>query len=79
MKSAIEIEPSVTDTDYLLSSEFVHPLTIARELGLSRRRLDELHSLGAGPPRIRIGRRVYYSRKSVREWLMQKEERQRRR
>ena len=54
---------------------FAHPLVIAREIGISRRRLDELAARGVGPPRIRVGKRILYNRESVRRWLMEREER----
>jgi predicted DNA-binding transcriptional regulator AlpA len=73
--AAVKVEHAALDLSWL----FAHPRVIAQEIGISRRRLDELHRRSAGPPRIRIGRHVMYSRESVREWLLEREERQRRR
>ncbi|MDT8321815.1 MAG: helix-turn-helix domain-containing protein [Xanthomonadales bacterium] len=48
---------------------------VAQELDTTRRTVDRWHSRRIGPPRIKIGRKVYYRRDAVREWLLRLEQR----
>ena len=52
------------DEDIFLSVEQVSEL-----LTVSRRTLCRWHRLRRGPPRIKIGRKVFYRRSSVYAWL----------
>ena len=54
--------------DYLKASE------LAKELGLSRRTLDRWRWTRQGPPIVTIGKRVFYRKDSVREWLEGREQ-----
>lgn len=47
---------------------------VAQELETTRRTIDRWHSRRIGPPRIKIGRKVYYRREAVREWLLRIEQ-----
>lgn len=38
-------------------------------LGVEKCTISKWTRMGCGPPRILIGRRYYYSRAAVREWL----------
>lgn len=60
----------------LLGDEFLTPDALARELGKSPRTLARWDVLRCGPPKIRVGRSVYYRRTSVRQWLESREESQ---
>jgi len=49
---------------------------VAQELDTTRRTVDRWHARRIGPPRIKIGRKVYYRREAVREWLLANEGRE---
>lgn len=45
------------------------PDKTAEDLGITRRTLDRWHARRIGPPRIKIGNKVWYRREAVSEWL----------
>jgi DNA-binding transcriptional MerR regulator len=55
-------------------SELVEKKELAAEFGNSPRTLDRWDALGIGPPRTRIGRKVYYRRSSALRWLLAQEQ-----
>ena len=55
-------------TDFLTKQE------LAAELGCEMRTLDRWDTLGIGPPRTHVGRKVLYRRASVQKWLAAQEE-----
>jgi len=52
---------------------FISESDLARQLHRSVRTLQRLAAARSGPPRIKIGRSVYYKVESVRAWLAQLE------
>jgi hypothetical protein len=54
---------------------FISESDLARQLHRSVRTLQRLAAACSGPPRIKIGRSVYYKIDSVRAWLAQQEKR----
>lgn len=52
---------------------YITAASLAYDLGVTERTLREWHTRRLGPPRIVIGRRVFYSRGSVRAWLAAQE------
>ena len=80
MAMATIAAPEVTQgsATSLLGDEFLTPDALARELGKSPRTLARWNVLRCGPPKIRVGRSVYYRRTSVRQWLESREENQNR-
>ncbi len=56
--------------DYLTAEQ------AAKQLGITRRTLDAMCARREGPPRTRIGRRVYYRKEALADWLLQQEHRQ---
>ncbi len=50
----------------LLGDEFLTPDALARELGKSPRTLARWDVLRCGPPKIRVGRSVYYPIRLIR-------------
>ena len=76
MASTTVVAPEVTQSPAtpLLGDEFLTPDALARELGKSPRTLARWNVLRCGPPKIRVGRSVYYRRASVRQWLESREE-----
>ncbi len=58
------------ELDYLSSEE------LALALNVSRRTLHRWGRLRKGPPSIKVGRSVYYSRASVEQWLLSLEQSQ---
>jgi predicted DNA-binding transcriptional regulator AlpA len=55
-------------------SEFLTKQELATELGREMRTLDRWDALGIGPPRTKIGRKVFYRRSSVQKWLAAQED-----
>jgi phage terminase Nu1 subunit (DNA packaging protein) len=54
-------------------SDFLTKRELAFELGRKMRTLDRWDTLGIGPPRTRVGRKVLYRRASVQRWLAAQE------
>jgi hypothetical protein len=57
-----------------LLSEFFEKEELAKELNKTPRTLDRWDTLGIGPPRTRVGRKVLYRRTSVLRWLAAQEQ-----
>jgi predicted DNA-binding transcriptional regulator AlpA len=57
-----------------LLADFLEQDEAAAELQVSRRTLDRWRRLGEGPPITKIGRRVYYRRMSLQQWLCAREQ-----
>jgi len=55
-------------TELLLASE------TADLLGVSRRTLSRWARLRKGPPRVKVGRSIYYRRAAIHDWLKSIEE-----
>jgi len=64
--SASALAPSVLEG-------FISESDLARQLNRSVRTLQRLAARQSGPPRIKIGRLVFYRIESVRAWLAQQE------
>jgi hypothetical protein len=58
----------------LLGDEFLTPQALAKELRVSTRTIARWHVERIAPPRICVGRSVFYKRSSVRTWLESREE-----
>ena len=58
----------------LLAGEYVTPEQLAVELGISVRTLHRWHTARQGPPRVVLGRVIFYRRSSVLAWLVSREE-----
>ena len=56
-----------------LLSDFLEKNEAAVELNVCVRTLDRWDSLGEGPPRTKLGRRILYRRSSLLEWLRARE------
>ena len=52
---------------------FISESDLARQLNRSVRTLQRLAARQAGPPRIKVGRLIFYRIDSVRAWLAQQE------
>lgn len=59
-----------------LDADLLTPDEVADELETTRRTIDRWHSRRIGPPRIKVGRKVYYRREAVRDWLLANEGRE---
>ena len=59
-----------------LNEDLLTPDEFAQELDTTRRTIDRWHSRRIGPPRIKVGRKVYYRREAVRDWLLSNEGRE---
>lgn len=53
-----------------LSQDFLTCEHAAKVLNISQRTLNRWGRLRKGPPRIKVGRTVYYRRSSIEEWLI---------
>ena len=58
----------------LVLEGFLRREELAKEFGLSTRKLDRLEALRQGPPRVYFGRTVLYRVESVRVWLLSREQ-----
>lgn len=61
-------------TANLLAGAYVTPEQLAEELGISVRTLHRWHTARQGPPRIVLGRIIFYRRSSVLAWIESREE-----
>jgi len=59
----------------LIAGEYATPEQLATELGISVRTLHRWHTARQGPPRVVLGRIVFYRRSSVLAWIESREER----
>ena len=58
-------------------SEWIGRVELAEELGVAPDTLARWATRGTGPPLVRVGRRVFYRRKSVERWLAESERKNR--
>ena len=64
-----------TNTSKLLD-DYLSPEQLAAELDKSVRTIARWDSLRIGPPKTVIGKKPYYRRDAVREWLLRQEQEQ---
>ena len=63
----------------LLESEGLIPEAItAQEFGNTVRTLRRWHELGFGPSRVKLGKKIYYKRSAISEWIAGQEKKGRR-
>ncbi len=58
-----------------LLDDYMRPDELVAQFGICSRTLVRWHALGIAPPKTTIGRKVYYKRSSVTEWLDARERR----
>ena len=63
-----------TDNSDSVLGEYMPKDELAKNLDRCSRTLDRWASLGIGPPRTILGRRVLYRRQAVTAWLLAQEE-----
>lgn len=63
--------PRATKTRVL--SGWISRLDLALELGVTVETLHRWEKLRFGPPCVRAGRKIYYRRDAVQDWLLQQE------
>ena len=56
-----------------LLADYYTPEPAAQAIGLTRRTLDAMYARREGPPRTKIGGRIYYRKESLRRWLLEQE------
>lgn len=54
--------------------EYMTGPELCQQLGVCSKTLTRWHALGTAPPKTKIGRRVYYKRRSVATWLATREQ-----
>ena len=59
-----------------LLEDYMTPEELAAELDKSPRTIDRWARLRTGPPKTVIGKKPYYRREAVREWMLNKEREQ---
>ena len=66
-------EPSPSKHSPHILSEFLTREELASQLGISARQLWWREKHGCAPPKIRLGRRIYFARSTVVNWIMQQQ------
>jgi len=61
-------------SDREIFKDVLCPTELARELNVSKRTLSRWARLRKGPARIKIGRKIYYRKATVENWLRRSEE-----
>ncbi len=59
-----------------LLDDYLTPDQLAEELGKSVRTIARWDGLRIGPPKTVIGKKPYYRREGVRQWLLRQEQEQ---
>ena len=59
-----------------LLDDYLSPGQLAEELGKSVRTIARWERLRIGPPKTLIGKKPFYRREGVRQWLLRKEQEQ---
>lgn len=54
-------------------SDLISEADYAAERGVSLRTIQRERTLRIGPPFIRLGRKIYYRREAIRQWLLAQE------
>lgn len=57
-----------------LSDDYYRKSEAAAVLDVSERGLDRLNARGEGPPKTKIGRRAFYRKSALHEWLKEQED-----
>ena len=68
----------MSETGELLDG-YLSKAEAARQLGMSPRTLDRWASVRFGPPRVRVGHKIFYREAAIRRWLGDQEDRPHRR
>jgi hypothetical protein len=68
-----EVGTSLRSTAPRLMGGWITRLDLALELGVTVETLHRWEKLRFGPPCVRAGRKIYYRREAVQDWLLQQE------
>lgn len=60
-------------SDSVLLADFLTPIDLARQLGISPRTLARWNAQRIGPPRCKVGRLTLYRVEAVRSWMIEQE------
>lgn len=63
-------DPKPTDKIPTCLAELLTPEELANAFGLSGRTIARWHQYRIGPPRVVIGRKIYYRPESVSDWII---------
>jgi hypothetical protein len=74
MSEALEIEPAAASLNLL--AEWISREQLAQQLMVTPDTLSRWEAKRVGPPCMRIGRKVFYRRASVEQWLLSREQSQ---
>jgi transcriptional regulator with XRE-family HTH domain len=74
MSEALEIEPAAASLNLL--AEWIGREQLAQQLMVTPDTLSRWEAKRVGPPCMRIGRKVFYRRASVEQWLLSREQNQ---
>jgi predicted DNA-binding transcriptional regulator AlpA len=69
MEQTSQTSSSTGHVNPSILNEFFTEDALARELSTSRKTLARWEKAGRGPRRTKIGKRIFYSHRAVREWL----------
>ena len=71
----MQVTGSKADTDSIrVLRDYLSEQQLAEELTIARKTLHRWHREGRGPSRTKLGKRVFYSRSAVEEWLSSREQ-----
>lgn len=73
MPSGIAQNPTTESANPAPTFDLLTPRQLAAELHMCLRTLYRLHESRSGPPRITLGKHIYYRRSSVAAWLQSRE------
>jgi len=71
------MKPRMAESRAGILSEWIGRARLAEELGVTPDTLARWATRGEGPPLVKVGRRVFYRRKSVERWLAESERKNR--
>ncbi len=67
------MKPKLAEKNKGVLADWIERAALAEELGLTPDTLARWATTGFGPPRVKVGRRVFYRRSAVRKWLEEQE------
>ncbi len=61
------------ETNQSFLANYMTPTKLGEMLGVSERTLGRWHAMRIGPPRISIGKLIFYRRIEIEKWLVENE------
>ena len=67
--ASVQYPTTIKGTTAAPDLDLIEPRAVAAAFGMSLRTLQRLHSARTGPPRITLGKHVFYRVSTIKEWL----------